>query len=43
MYVGMNKLSGKSWLESMEDMKSKFWPVYKVCYFSVVLIPVSAL
>ena len=29
-YVGMNKMSGMNWTDSYNDMKKKFWPVYKV-------------
>lgn len=28
--IGMNMLSGMNWKDSFDDMKRKFWPVYKV-------------
>ncbi|XP_003388107.1 PREDICTED: mpv17-like protein 2 isoform X1 [Amphimedon queenslandica] len=28
-FLGMNKMSGMNWTDSYNDMKKKFWPVYK--------------
>lgn len=36
--IGMNMLSGMNWKDSFDDMKRKFWPVYKV---SIIIIVTS--